>query len=158
MTTTDISAIWNEVLSIVRAELNTPSFKTWFEHTAPTELTDDGVFVVGVQNDFARAWLEERYSQRLSAALAPSRRDGHVGANRCRSDTSPLFQTSEVDSCGRGHGSPSRTGRGRLIWQSPPQLAPSSDFDPKYTFDSFVVGESNRFARNAARAVAEAPA
>jgi chromosomal replication initiation ATPase DnaA len=32
-------------------------------------LTDDGVFVVGVQNEFARSWLEERYSQRLSAAL-----------------------------------------------------------------------------------------
>src|SRR5450759_1301376 len=69
MLTTDIAAIWTEVLAIVRGELNTPSFKTWFEHTAPVELTDDGVFVVGVQNDFARAWLEERYSQSLSAAL-----------------------------------------------------------------------------------------
>jgi chromosomal replication initiator protein len=66
---TDITTVWSQVLDIVRAELNTPSFKTWFEHTAPIEITDDGVFVVGVQNDFARAWLEDRYSQRLSAAL-----------------------------------------------------------------------------------------
>ena len=35
MTTTDIAAIWDDVLGIVREELNTPSFKTWFEHTAP---------------------------------------------------------------------------------------------------------------------------
>ncbi len=68
-TATDITAMWSQVLDIVRDELNTPSFKTWFEHTAPIEITDDGTFVVGVQNDFARAWLEDRYSQRLSAAL-----------------------------------------------------------------------------------------
>ena len=69
MATAEIAVIWEDVLTIVREELNTPSFKTWFEHTVPLELTDDGVFVVGVQNDFARAWLEERYSQRLGAAL-----------------------------------------------------------------------------------------
>ena len=65
----DIDGVWAQVLDIVRSELNTPSFKTWFEHTQPVELTDDGVFVVGVQNEFARTWLEERYAQRLSAAL-----------------------------------------------------------------------------------------
>ena len=64
-----IVSIWEDVLEIVKSELNTPSFKTWFEHTTPVELTDDGVFVVGVQNEFARSWLEERYSQRLGSAL-----------------------------------------------------------------------------------------
>ena len=67
--TTDINTIWSDVLDIVRDELNGPSFKTWFEHTEALDLTDGGVFVVGVQNDFARAWLEDRYTQRLSAAL-----------------------------------------------------------------------------------------
>ena len=41
-TATDITAVWSQVLDIVRDELNTPSFKTWFEHTAPIEITDDG--------------------------------------------------------------------------------------------------------------------
>ena len=78
---TDINTIWSDVLDIVRDELNEPSFKTWFEHTEAVRLTDDGVFVVGVQNDFARAWLEDRYTQRLSAALTQV-----VGARPDRSD------------------------------------------------------------------------
>jgi chromosomal replication initiator protein len=154
MATTEISAIWDDVLSIVRAELNTPSFKTWFEHTVPVELTDDGVFVVGVQNDFARAWLEERYSQRLSAALRQVvgtdmsvrivvDRSASSLAEEVAADNAPYVRDAD----------PSATGS--------PDVAekplPATDFDPKYTFDSFVVGESNRFARNAARAVAEAP-
>ncbi len=40
LATADITTVWDHVLDIVRSELNTPSFKTWFEHTAPVELTD----------------------------------------------------------------------------------------------------------------------
>ena len=153
MATTDISAIWADVLAIVRAELNTPSFKTWFEHTAPVELTDDGVFVVGVQNDFARAWLEERYSQRLSAALRQV-----VGTDmsvRIVVDRSaPVVEDVAVEP----EPTPiSDAELPRSTEEPTPKAIVSADFDPKYTFDSFVVGESNRFARNAARAVAEAP-
>ncbi len=154
MATTDIGAVWNEVLAIVRAELNTPSFKTWFEHTAPTELTDDGVFVVGVQNDFARAWLEERYSQRLSAALRQvvgTDMSVRIVVDR---NVAPIPDAPEVASI-----VPDSTLRPAPENMAEAESAPitPSEFDPKYTFDSFVVGESNRFARNAARAVAEAP-
>jgi chromosomal replication initiator protein len=151
-TTTDITTVWSQVLDIVRAELNTPSFKTWFEHTAPIEITDDGFFVVGVQNDFARAWLEDRYSQRLSAAIEQVTGVGlRVRIVVDREATSP----GEIDE--------------PLSEPTPiveePVAAPqatgtsgsSSEFDPKYTFDLFVVGESNSFARNAALAVAEQP-
>lgn len=144
----DITAVWADVLDIVRGELNEPSFKTWFEHTAPLELTDDGVFVVGVQNNFARSWLEERYAQRLSAALRQV-----VGVDMSvrivvDSSTEP---TEPVDVL-----PPEEP----LIVREPAGSADSaahSEFDPKYTFDSFVVGESNEFARNVALAVAEQP-
>lgn len=148
---TNIVTIWEDVLDIVRGELNVPSFKTWFEHTAPVELTEDGVFVVGVQNEFARSWLEERYSQRLGSALRQV-----VGTD--------MTVRIVVD-----HESPARKE------EEPAVVAPveevvaqevepvetratsPAEFNPKYTFDSFVVGESNAFARNAALAVAEQP-
>jgi chromosomal replication initiator protein len=153
MTTADIALIWADVLSIVSAELNTPSIKTWFEHTAPVELTDDGVFVVGVQNDFARAWLEERYSQRLSAALRQVvGTDMSVRIVVDRSVPVPEERPVEVEPVSI----PTPTGRPNSVESSQVSTV-TADFDPKYTFDSFVVGESNRFARNAARAVAEAP-
>jgi chromosomal replication initiator protein len=151
-TATDITAVWSQVLDIVRAELNTPSFKTWFEHTAPVEITDDGFFVVGVQNDFARAWLEDRYSQRLSAAIEQVTgvglrvkivvdRDAALTNEGVEGVSEPATVAMESAA------PPGATG----------SLAPSSEFDPKYTFDLFVVGESNSFARNAALAVAEQP-
>ena len=144
----DIDGVWAQVLDIVRSELNTPSFKTWFEHTQPVELTDDGVFVVGVQNEFARTWLEERYAQRLSAALRQV-----IGADvsvRIVVDQSaatveeipapaPIEPPIEIPSDG------------------PAASKAHTDYDEKYTFDSFIVGESNEFARNAALAVAEQP-
>lgn len=148
---TDINSIWSDVLDIVREELNEPSFKTWFEHTQAVRLTSDGVFVVGVQNDFARAWLEDRYTQRLSAALtqvvgdeltvqivvdtalaeSDAREEAAASAAQAEDEARPAAQ--QVSSEDRGA------------------------FDPKYTFDSFVVGDSNAFARTAALSVAEQP-
>ena len=151
-TATDITAIWSQVLDIVRDELNTPSFKTWFEHTAPIEITDDGVFVVGVQNDFARAWLEDRYSQRLSAALEQVTGVGlRVRIIVDRDATSAETTLPEVPVISSEPVGP--------VTESPPGglTAATAEFDPKYTFDLFVVGESNSFARNAALAVAEQP-
>lgn len=153
MQTTDITGIWNDVLEIVRGEIKAAAFKTWFMHTVPTEFTDDGVFVVGVQNEFARNWLEERYSQRLSAALRQV-----VGADvsvRIVVDRAASFEHA-------GEAAPADQHEP----QAPPlaeqaasaQTAPHDDeFDPKFTFDSFVVGDSNHFARNVALAVAERP-
>ena len=152
LSATDITTIWDEVLAIVRTELNTPSFKTWFEHTTPLELTDDGVFVVGVQNDFARAWLEERYSQRLSAALRQvvgtdmSVRIVLDRSSAAREQASSLVAENEQPAV-----------EPLVPVVSDSSSVPTTEFDPKYTFDSFVIGESNRFARNAAQAVAEAP-
>jgi chromosomal replication initiator protein len=146
---TDITTIWADVLDIVRDELNEPSFKTWFEHTEAVRLTDEGVFVVGVQNDFARAWLEDRYTQRLSAALTQVVGqdltvmivvDGSLAEEAAREDT--------VAAPGEDREKP-----------APQQISSEErgEFDPKYTFDSFVVGDSNAFARTAALSVAEQP-
>jgi chromosomal replication initiator protein len=143
----NIDDTWDSVLGIVRSELNTPSFKTWFEHTAPLQTADQGVFVVGVQNEFARTWLEERYAQRLSSALKQVTGEDLsvrivVDSEAVASDPAvDLDQSTQADT----ELAPARAS------------APSRDFDPKYTFDSFVVGESNDFARNVSLAVAEQP-
>jgi chromosomal replication initiator protein len=147
---TNIELIWGEVLEIIRAELNTPSFKTWFEHTVPLDLTDEGFFVVGVQNEFARSWLEDRYSQRLSSALRQV-----AGAD--------LSVRIVVDGFSQMTPSAPEDSPDEVVVEPAPEQARipekvvSDEFNQKYTFDSFIVGESNAFARNAALAVAEQP-
>jgi len=152
MSQEDISTVWAQVLAVVREELNEPSFKTWFEHTTPLELTEDGILVVGVQNEFARGWLEERYSQRLNSALCQVTSEQYrvsiVVDGSSSHEIEPVPPEVEPQVIATPEG-----GSGR------PRPAGSADgqFDPKFTFDSFVVGDSNAFARNAALAVAEQP-
>ncbi len=152
-TSPEAHRVWEEVLSVVRSELNTPTFKTWFEHTSPVDVFEDRI-VVGVQNEFAREWLESRYSGLLRSALSqvcgrpmavefviPENASGNQGTT----PVSPETASVEISESLR---SPEGTKA------EPTDL---SGFNPKYSFDSYVMGPSNQFAHAAALAVAESP-
>ena len=146
----DVARIWSDVLEVVKTELNTPTFKTWFEHTAPLDIVEDRL-VIAVQNDFARDWLESRYSGLLKAALAQVA-GVPLSLEFVVPDEFPALVSEDPASV------------------EPPPLPPVlleepaehragdvGGYNPKYSFDSFVIGASNRFAHAAALAVAEAP-
>jgi chromosomal replication initiator protein len=149
----DAEVVWADVLDVVRSELNTPTFKTWFEHTAPMNINDDRL-VIAVQNDFARDWLESRYSGLLSSAL--------IQVTGSSLGLEFIVPTDFVQSGPIEEYVPEPAPPGGIGLSS---VKPSSDrdptefgaFNPKYSFDSFVIGESNRFAHAAALAVAESP-
>ncbi len=146
----DANRIWSDVLDVVKAELNTPTFKTWFEHTSPLDIVDDRL-VVAVQNDFARDWLESRYSGLLSSALlqvtgVSLRLEFTVPVNQ--NDSPPIGEAPLVEE--------PYAAAGLVSLDAETPEAPDC-FNPKYSFDSFVIGASNRFAHAAALAVAEAP-
>ncbi len=146
----DLGRVWSDVLEVVKSELNTPTFKTWFEHTTPQDIDGDRL-VVAVQNDFARDWLESRYSGLLKSALeqvtgVPLGLEFTVPENYVdlkppsdETDTQPVPpEPHEFEAAHSTH-------------------SPRLSFDPKYSFEAFVIGASNRFAHAAALAVAEAP-
>lgn len=148
--TYDVQRVWSDVLGVVRSELNTPTFKTWFEHTTPLDIIEDR-FVVAVQNEFARDWLESRYSALLHTALrtvtgVALRIEFTVPPGSVDSIVVPEPETAEEAS--------SIIAEEKL---SAEERRASSGFNTKYTFDSFVIGSSNRFAHAAALAAAEAP-
>jgi len=144
----EVQQVWQDTLDVVRQELNTPTFKTWFEHTAPLGMVDE-TMVVSVQNDFARDWLESRYAGLLSSALTQVTGQSMSVSFRVVGDSvvvapiepepTPLIPDLEKEEKARV------------------REASEGDFNPKYTFDSFVMGSSNRFAHAAALAVAETP-
>lgn len=143
---TDLNDVWERVLDIVREELNPPIFQTWFQHTAPVRFSD-GVFSVGVPNEFTRSWLDERYSTLLSAALRQVM--GGDAVVRIVTDAT-VFPVESIDDV-------TEEPVEEPVLQDAPEASQTGEFNPKYTFDAFVVGESNAFARNAALAVAEQP-
>lgn len=138
-----IQLIWDQTLSVIRQELNTPTFKTWFENTKPVAIERDN-FVISAPNLFAKQWLESRYSglinasikrvldQNFQVVITVEEKEGEPSSEKVSPPPMPIKTRSS-----RPHETP-------LL-------------NPKYTFDSFVIGSSNRFAHAAALAVAEAP-
>jgi chromosomal replication initiator protein len=161
--------IWDEALELIRRDLNTPTFKTWFEHAAPLGMVDD-TFVIGVQNDFARDWLESRYSGLIRSALSSAAGSpvsvsftvAPDDASRAPEATpeEPAAVPDPAPPDARAEPDPLPFVVGDVADAESGRVAPKGadgDFNPKYTFESFVIGSSNRFAHAAALAVAEAP-
>ena len=126
--------VWQTVLDIVEKRINQQSYNTWFK---PTQLIkhDDKALYVRVPNAFFQDWLNEHIDVVLEAAELAG-----IG------DISVVYITEKPPG---ESGSPSQ---GRLDFESVDNL-----LNPKYTFDTFVVGSSNQFAHAASLAVAERP-
>ncbi len=151
----DVNVIWDGVLDVVRSELTTPVFKTWFEHARPLSLEQDGVFVIGVQNEFAREWFETRYSSLIRSAVSQVTGEGfdiRVIIDRERAGSEGSATASDVEQEEQQAPLDVETAEERRV-----RDAASGEFATKYTFDTFVIGQSNQFACTAALAVAEAP-
>jgi len=129
--------VWNEISGRLREALNENTFSTWFDQVDAAEITDDE-FVLTVPNDFTREWIEGHFLDLISAALAEVAGERAV---RLQLSQRPAKRAAEAKP---------------KLGDVPPQ--PGLGMNAKYTFDSFVIGSSNRFAHAAALAVAEAPA
>jgi chromosomal replication initiator protein len=128
--------LWTEVSERLRSALNESTYRTWFSDAEGLGLSDES-FTLRVPNDFAREWIEGHFLGLIDAAV----RDATGDERR-------------IDFVVRESGSGEKSGPA-------PEPEPSprvEGLNPKYTFDSFVIGSSNRFAHAAALAVAEAPA
>jgi len=125
---------WQKVLSKVEEKVNPQSYSTWFK---PTQLLrrDGDALYVRVPNAFFRDWLNEHIDVVLDAAQSAG-----VG------EINVVYLIEE------GSAKPEPPTQGSLDFESI-----DNTLNPKYTFDTFVVGSSNQFAHAAALAVAERP-
>jgi chromosomal replication initiator protein len=127
--------LWDDVSQRLRDTLNETTHSTWFAGASGAGLSDDA-FVVVVPNDFTREWIESHFLGLLRAATRDSLgREVRVALTVAEAPepVEPLpLATAKAE--------------------------PQPGANPKYTFDNFVIGSSNRFAHAAALAVAETPA
>jgi chromosomal replication initiator protein len=147
------TTIWDQVLTLIEGKVGPHSFSTWFK---PTSLkVDQGLaLVIQVPAALYVEWLPRHYSVVLAEALA------EVG----RGQVQLVFEVQSA-----------QTARVADHTETPAQYAPEPDdpqpadrfpapapvipggLNPRYMFDTFIVGPSNQFAHAACRAVAEAP-
>jgi chromosomal replication initiator protein len=145
----ELQNLWEEAARILRAELPEGHFSAWFGRAIPLQLEGNS-FVLAVPSTFVKEWIEGRYLPLLRTALARvADRDLSIVLLPDESLTDDLSTADE-----------SLLSPSRDLIDSPagPAVEEPPHFHPKYTFDSFVIGSSNRFAHAAALAVGEAPA
>ncbi|MBE3552328.1 MAG: chromosomal replication initiator protein DnaA [Kyrpidia tusciae] len=135
--------LWEQSLSILRTQISPNTFETWLLKASPVTL-DANTLVVRVPNMLARDWLERHYTPLVQEALYTIRREP-LYVRFVLPDSVPYEQPAS-----------------QATTASPAPVRTHDDFPPpqlssKYTFESFVVGENNRFAHAACLAVAEAP-
>jgi chromosomal replication initiator protein len=147
----DLEAVWIRAIADLDDEVLPAQHRAWMRLTRPLALVQDTA-VLATPNDFAREVLDTKLRPVIMDALSRQLgRDVRVAV------------TVEAEAAAAGPAEPEP--EPVVEAPSPPQATlprpgsrESSRLNPKYQFDTFVIGSSNRFAHAAAFAVAEAPA
>ncbi|HHW13545.1 MAG TPA: chromosomal replication initiator protein DnaA [Firmicutes bacterium] len=148
--------MWQQTLDLVATQVPRPSFETWLSETSPLTLRAD-TLLVSVPNQLVRDWLQTRYLSLLEQSLATV-----VGEEWSISfvlpDAAAALAATETAAASPDLASSVPLALRTVSAEQAGRSEPAAPLNPKYTFDTFVVGNSNRFAHAAALAVAEAPA
>src|SRR5699024_5962156 len=136
----NLDELWTAALELIAEKISKPSFDTWLKNTKPKGFIDD-TLTIGVPNDFARDWLEGRYTDLIIDTLF----------QLTGSTFSIKFVIPEKEQASEE--SPIKPVQQPVI--NDIHDSSKTMLNPKYTFDSFVIGAGNRFAHAASLAVAE---
>ncbi|HVE76950.1 MAG TPA: chromosomal replication initiator protein DnaA [Actinomycetota bacterium] len=128
--------IWGSATELIKSRLANPIYRSWFEPIKPSEIVDSKLTLF-VPSKFAKDWIEPRYLPLIAGAVSSA-----AGVD--------IEIELEIDSQAAPHPAASPAPESARDLKKPVLNA-------RYTFDSYVIGASNRFAHAAALAVAEAP-
>ena len=153
MNSYDLAEIWVRCKDKLTESFNEKVFNVWIKPIMPLEVTDT-YYKVAVKNDFFKTMLEENYAQVIEGVLA-----GIMSKN-----IKLIIETMDNGSSGSEAAEempavPAKREQQQLFNENNSVQQPDeSNLNPKYVFETFVIGNSNRFAHAAAQAVANDPA
>src|SRR5262245_14560925 len=134
-----VTEIWDSVLSTLKPDMREETYDLWFRPIKALHF-DNGIITLQVPNRFFADWVKDHYLGRIEEILSRLSL-GSVTLNFSFSqELDPIIKRTEVEI------------------PALPEIHKeftTNDFNPKYSFESFVVGPSNRFAQAAAEAVAK---
>ena len=139
----NINELWTATLEKIQEKISKPSFETWLKNTK-AETIKESTLIIAAPNEFSRDWLEGQYTKLITDTLYEV-----TGAELSAKFIIPEANDQE-DTKNPPAKPKSKTDKN--------YEAPKTMLNPKYTFDTFVIGAGNRFAHAASLAVAEAPA
>jgi chromosomal replication initiator protein len=153
--------LWDRCLETLKKDLNRQSFETWFKPTKAS-VTENNTLTVQVPNEFFRDWIRDHYQPQIQKAL----QSVHPQQLEIQFEVSSTVPVNQELPLGAAltpiepKVSMEVVEKPRLTMPTPTKTTGDSEFilNGKFNFESFVVGNSNRFAHAACLAVAESPA
>lgn len=133
----DMNELWGKACEQLKQEMNQVSYHTWIETNLTPKSLEGDVLTLIIAMENMRMMVNNRYASLIASSL--SQAAGHT-------INVEILTKAEFE------------GRGQRGGSAPAAEEGSVQLNPKYTFDTFVVGSGNRFAHAAALAVAESPA
>lgn len=134
----NLHEIWDATLKLIKTELTEVSYNTWLKSLEPVSINNKKI-ILGVPNDFNKGILETRYTTLITNAI--------------KQITSQDFKIEFVIPGSDDFNNLTKNNDNKEV-----NFFEAPNLNPKYVFDTFVIGNSNRFAHAASLAVAETPA
>ncbi len=150
--------LWDQALTRIQRELPSQAYETWFQPTRAVSSTPTAL-IIEVPNPFFRDWIASHYAELIHRILED------VSSSKVRVEYAIASQTNLKVPVPPTPGPGDSSGR-PAPWATsmdPQEHSASSpvqkpSLNPRYVFDEFVIGPSNRFAHAAALAVSDSPA
>jgi len=143
--------VWQAALGELQLQMTKATFDTWVKQTQVVAY-EDGTFIIGVQNGYAKDWLENRLIGIIKRTLA-SIVNRSVEIRFVVHSSAPATEPVVLLQANKSSQDDDAPSRGQVS-NGKAKFA----LNPQYTFDQFIVGSSNRLAHAASLAVAESPA
>lgn len=156
----ELDHIWKKTLENIKEKITNPSFNTWFSETKAVMTTAENQLVLQVPNNFIQEWIESQYTDLIEEILKDLTGSQWTLILLTPKEVKKFKENKENNKNGLENKEDKEV---EVVDETIEEDSVESElkqngFNPKYTFDTFVVGNSNRFAHAASLAVAEAPA
>jgi len=147
---TDAPTIWNDVLHDLELVISRGNFTTWFKNTHGLRI-EDGVFFVGVPNEFYREWLSTKFHKEILKALRHHN-------EQIRSAEYTISKSAPVVVATKPNIAPPQPTQAP-VRELPLEMtsARRDNLNPKYTFENFIIGPFNEVAYSASQAILKQP-
>ncbi len=132
--------IWKEIINRIKPSLSEQSYELWIEPVKPLSFEKNNL-ILQIPNRFFSQWIKDHFQNQIEQLLYELT---HQNYKLSFVFSQPLPSESFYKPIAKPY-------------EEPSQVEISCEFNPKYTFENFVVGPSNRFASATAEAVAKEP-
>jgi chromosomal replication initiator protein len=139
--------VWGLVLSQINLNISQANFNTWFKDTEIVSIDNSSV-VVSVPNSFAKEWLENKYNKILLKTI------NNIVDDKIKKITYSIDTKLSVKNTKKNINNSVSSSQLEFAEFT---IDKETNLNPKYTFDSFVVGPFNELPHAAAQAVAQNP-